>query len=266
MTSKSRSMSLPPLSQGRASRLRLLRQRRHREENGLFLAEGIRVVEDLLASSVAVESAIVAPSLEDTERGRALLDRLLGHCPVELASEAGLRALADTETPQGVVAVAAIPHRELPTTLAERALVLLLDAVQDPGNFGTLVRGADAFGAAAVVTLPGTVDPWNAKAVRAAAGASFRVPLFPLPPDQLAAWCAATGLVLWGAETSGKDVAGLEPPARVGLVLGNEGAGLTPAVRELVAERVAIPIRGAAESLNVAMAGTVLMYLLTAAR
>lgn len=259
-------MSLPPLSEARATRLRRLRQRRHREENGLFLAEGIRVVEDLLASSLVVESAVVAPSLEDTSRGCALLERLLARCPVERASEAGLRTLADAETPQGVLAVAAMPRHALPATVDPPFLVLVLDAVQDPGNFGTLVRGADAFGAAAVVALPGTVDPWNAKAVRAAAGASFRVPLVQASVEALGDWCAAADVVLWGAETAGRDVASLGRPERLALALGNEGAGLTPAVGALLAERVAIPIRGAAESLNVAMAGTVLMYLLTAAR
>ena len=106
-------MSLPPLGQARATRLRRLQQRRHREENGLFLAEGVRVVEDLLASSLAVDSAVVAPSLEDTERGLALLDRLLARCPVERATEAELRSLADAQTPQGVVAVARTPHHDL---------------------------------------------------------------------------------------------------------------------------------------------------------
>lgn len=232
----------------------------------MFLAEGVRVVEELLASSLAVESAVISPSLEDTGRGRSLRERLIARVPVESATEAELRELADTDTPQGVIAVARMPRPSLPDVLPERAVILVLDAVQDPGNFGTLVRGADAFGAALVLALPGTVDPWNGKSVRAAAGSSFRVPVVQAGLDEFVAWCTPRGVALWGAEAAGRDVASLAAPARVALVLGNEGAGLSPAVRAALSERVAIPIRGAAESLNVAMAGTILMYLLTADR
>ena len=259
-------MSNLPLSRSRAKRLRALHQRRHREESGLFLAEGVRLVEDLVASSLGIDSAVVAPSLEDTARGRALLDRLRSRTRVETATEAELRELAETETPQGVVAVGCIPRHALPDRLPDRALVLVLDAVQDPGNFGTLVRGADAFGAAAVVTLPGTVDPWNGKAVRSAAGSCFRVPVIAGSLSDLRAWAQALGVPLWGADAGGEDVAGVPSPARVALVLGNEGAGLTAATRAVLDRTVSIPIRGTAESLNVAMAGTVLMYLLTASR
>lgn len=256
-------MPIPPLSRARAKRLRALRRRRNREESGLFLAEGVRVVEELLASTLAVESAVFAPSLEDTARGRALLQRLAATVPVESTSEGELRELAETESPQGIIAVARMPHHALPRDLPPAATLLALDAVQDPGNFGTLVRGADAFGAAAVIVLPGTVDPWNGKAVRSAAGSSFRVPLVHATLPELGAWAGAHGVVLWGADAAGRDVASLDRPERVALVLGNEGAGLTPEARAVLAERVSIPIRGAAESLNVAMAGTVLMYLLT---
>jgi TrmH family RNA methyltransferase len=259
-------MSNYPLSRARAKRLRTLHARRHREESGLFLAEGVRLVEELVASPLGIDSAVVAPSLEDTPRGRALLDRLRARAPIETATESELRELAETESPQGVVVVACIPRHSLPATLGGRALVLVLDAVQDPGNFGTLIRGADAFGASVVVALPGTVDPWNGKAVRSAAGSSFRVPVVASSAAVLRDWADAHAVRIWGADAAGADVA-LEPvPERVALVLGNEGAGLTAGSRAIVERSVSIPIRGAAESLNVAMAGTVLMYLLTASR
>lgn len=256
-------MSNLPLSQTQARRLRLLRNRRQREENGLFLAEGIRVTEDLLDSGIVIDSAVVSPSLEDNPRGCALLARLKSVAPVHTASDAGLRQLAEAETPQGVVAVARIPRASLPEAMLPGSLLAVLDGVQDPGNLGTLVRSADAFGATAVVALPGTADFWNGKTVRSAAGACFRVPLVQSTVPELGIWAEQLGVVVWGAAAGGVDVASLRRPERLALVVGNEGAGLGAAAGALVSERVGIPIRGAAESLNVAMAGTVLMYLFT---
>jgi TrmH family RNA methyltransferase len=258
-------MSRPILSQTQARRLRTLRNRRQREESGLFLAEGIRVVEELVASPIVIESALVAASLEDTARGRALLARIAEQVPILATTDAGLRQLAETETPQGIVAVARIPSSVLPAVLPARALVTVLDGVQDPGNVGTLVRGADAFGAAAVVALPGTVDFWNGKTVRSAAGGCFRVPLVRCTVPELEQWAGALGVTIWGTAAGGVDVASLPRPSRLALVLGNEGAGLGQEASTAVSEHIAIPIREGAESLNVAMAGTVLMYLLTRA-
>ena len=256
-------MSKLPLSQTQARRLRTLRNRRQREETGLFLAEGIRVVEDLLDSRVVIESVVISPSLEDGQRGRDLLRRLPEGIAVHATTEAGLRQLAETESPQGIVVVAEIPRDTLPSVLPDGTLVAVLDAVQDPGNLGTLVRGADAFGVAAVVALPGTVDFWNGKTVRSAAGACFRVSLVRCTVPELARWAADLDVTLWGTAAGGVDVGSVPRPARLALVLGNEGAGLGSEVGALVSERVGIPMRGTAESLNVAMAGTLLMYLLT---
>lgn len=254
-------MSYPAPSRAQLKRLRALHRRRHREENGLFLAEGIRVLEDLVASSLEIDSVVIAPSLEDSERGRALLDHL--RSPVFQTSDHELAELADTEAPQGIIAAVRIPRHTLPRSVPAGGLALVLDGIQDPGNFGTLVRGADAFGVAPVIGLPGTVDFWNPKAVRAAAGASFRVPLIAATPAELTAWTADAGVVLWGADAGGADVASVPRPPRLALVLGNEGAGLGGALRAQLDAVVSVPIRGAAESLNVAMAGTVLMHLLT---
>jgi TrmH family RNA methyltransferase len=191
-------MPNPPLSQTQARRLRTLRNRRNREESGLFLVEGIRVVEELAASPVVIETVVFAPSLEDTQRGRQLHHQLSARVPVLATTEAGLRQLAETETPQGIMAVARIPRHALPSILPQGALLAVLDGVQDPGNVGTLVRSADAFGVAAVIALPGTVDFWNGKTVRAAAGACFRVPLVHCTLPELAVG-GGSGVTLWGA-------------------------------------------------------------------
>ena len=175
------------------------------------------------------------------------------------ASDAELRGFADTETPQGVLAVAEIPRRALgDLAAADGDVVLLLDAVQDPGNFGTLVRTAEALGAAAVVSLPGTVDAWNPKAVRAAMGSSFRVPLVDAGWDEAEPWLRAAGFRLLAAAGEGAPLG--ERPARAALVLGNEGAGVGDETRRRADALVGIPLRGRAESLNVAAAGAILLH------
>ncbi|HSJ13576.1 MAG TPA: RNA methyltransferase [Longimicrobiales bacterium] len=253
-----------PLSRAERTAVRSLRQRKHRETERRFLAEGVRVVEDLLATGIVLELALVSPTLEDTPRGRDLALALGARTQLRSVTEAELRDLADTETSQGVLVVARMPEERLPATPpGAAALVLALDGVQDPGNFGTLVRSAEAFGAVAVIALPGTVDAWNPKAVRAAAGASFRVPIARHSAAQLAEWARREEFAIWGAAADGESIAGLVAPRRTVLVIGNEGAGLSAAVAPHLRRRVAIPIRGRAESLNAAMAGAVLLYLLS---
>ncbi len=241
--------------------LRTLRQRRAREDEGLFLAEGVRAVEDLAASPLAVRFAVAASSLEDTPRGRALAASLRARgVPVHPADERDLRAWADTETPQGVLAVAEIPRAGLDAIAleADPAVVLVLDAVQDPGNLGTLVRTAEALGAAGVVSLPGTVDAWNPKSVRAAMGSSFRLPVAEAGWDALAPWLERHGAVAV-ATAVGAPLAGALP-RRAALVLGNEGAGVSPETLRRAGLTVGIPLRGRAESLNVAAAGAILLH------
>jgi RNA methyltransferase, TrmH family len=258
------------LSKTEIKRLHGLARHAGRAETGLFLAEGVRLVEELLASPVVPHQAVITSSLEDTPRGAALAGRLRERMPVVEAAEHQLAAIADTAAPQGVAVVAAIPRwrlEDLP--LAERELGVVLDGVQDPGNFGTIVRSADAFGAAWVCTLPGTVDPWNPKAVRSAAGSSLRVPIVETTQEQLKDYLSARGFRTLGADMAGAPVgtAGHDGPAggavRVALVLGNEGAGLRPETRSLLDGTVSVPVRRAIESLNVGVAAGILLYELS---
>jgi RNA methyltransferase, TrmH family len=247
------------------SELRALRSRANRERAGRFLAEGVRVVEDLLASRLEVRWVLSASSLEDNPRGRALLDAVDSRgIPLRRLPDAEFQPLAATDAPQGVIAVADIPARSIDDLDLSRApaVVLVLDAVQDPGNFGTLVRSAEALGAAGVVALKGCVDAWNPKVVRAAAGSSFRLPVVPLSWSRAAGELRGRGCRLLGADVSGDPVAAGWGD-RAALVVGNEGAGLSAEVRAEVDGVVGIPLRGRAESLNVAAAAAILLYELT---
>ncbi|HEX5724921.1 MAG TPA: RNA methyltransferase [Longimicrobiaceae bacterium] len=242
--------------------LRSLHERRHREAEGLFLAEGVRAVEDLLASPLAVRVAAAASSLADTPRGRALRQAVeRAGVPLREVDERELRALAGTETPQGIVAAAEIPRHRLDALAGAPApaAVLVLDAVQDPGNLGTLARTAEALGAAGLVALPGTVDPWNPKAVRAAMGATFRLPVVAAGWDEAAPWLAEHGYAVVAA-VAGAPPLPRPPPPRAALVLGNEGAGVSPETRAHAKLEAGVPLRGRAESLNVAAAGAILLH------
>ncbi|MGH7464757.1 MAG: TrmH family RNA methyltransferase, partial [Longimicrobiales bacterium] len=206
----------------------------------------------------------ISPSLEDTERGRTLAERVRALTATVDVTDAELGQLATTETTQGIVVVAAIPRVTLDAVrLHARSLIIVLDAVQDPGNFGTIVRSADAFGAAMIVALPGTVDPWNPKAVRSAAGSSLRIPIVEATLEALLAYLHAHGGALLGADVEGVSVDRAVHDGVVALALGNEGAGLGAAVRAACDTLVSVPITGAAESLNVGVAAGILMYLLS---
>lgn len=242
--------------------LHALKTRSGREKHGAFVVEGVRVAEEALAAGVDLKFAVVSHSLEDSKRGRALLTALTARTPVQRLKT--LRDIAETETPQGVVLVANIPQTNLDdVVLKDRALVLLLDAIQDPGNLGTLIRSADAFAGAAVIALPGTVDYWNSKVIRAAAGAAFHLPLIEAEDADAFAWLKKNGFEICGADMHGEDVAAATLPSRVALVVGNEGGGLREDTREKLTRILAIPMPGNAESLNVGVAAGILLYELS---
>jgi len=252
------------LSRAEEKLVRALQRRKIREAEHLFLAEGVRVVEALLDSGTDLRLALVAPSLEDTPRGRAVAERLAAHTAVRRLQARELETLAGTESPQGVLVIAGIPRTELEAIdLDGPGVVVALDGIQDPGNFGVVVRSADAFGALFVAALPGTVDPWNPKAVRAAAGSSFRLPVVQVGTGPLVAWLRERGFTIYGADAAGQSAEAKPLAQRAALVLGNEGAGLSAEVRSAVDELLAVPMRGGAESLNVGVAAGVLLYLVT---
>jgi len=241
-----------------------LKRRKSREKQALFVAEGVRSVEELLASAINVRGLLVAPQLEGAERGSALRDRiaLSGH-EVSSVSEAEFRSAAGTDSPQGVLAIGEIPRHAMADLPASGSLrVLILDGVQDPGNTGTILRTAAALGVDATVALPGTVDLWNPKVVRGAMGASFRHPVIQATAEELLSFTGQSGVEIWGADTTGASVDSAAPPRRLALAVGNEGAGLSSFLRERVTRLVSLPITGAVESLNVAVAAGILLYQL----
>jgi TrmH family RNA methyltransferase len=241
-----------------------LQRRKARETQGFFLAEGIRVVEELVRSGIDLELAVTATALEDNPRGRALKQALSARVRVKEIGDRELRAHAATDQPQGVLVVARVPLMDLQSIVpGSRSVVLIADAVQDPGNLGTLIRVADAFAATALITLTGTVDVWNPKVVRSSAGSCFHLPVLASSTLAVREWTERHGFQVLGADTNGIAIEEVGAGSRVALVVGNEGAGLQSDTRALVGQTVSIRMPGRAESLNVAVAAGILMYLLT---
>lgn len=241
-----------------------LRRRRARERQKLFAAEGVRSVEELLRSPLSVRGVLVAPQLADAPRGAALL-AALRQGSVEVAEVGPLEfaSAAETESPQGVLAMAEIPGLSLDAiAVGAVARIVVLDAVQDPGNVGTILRTAGALGATAVISMPGTVDLWNAKVVRSAMGAGFHFPVLSASWAEVDEFRQRNAVVLWGADASGPALATLDAPARLALVVGNEGAGLSPDARARVETLASLPIGSIVESLNVAVATGIFLYQL----
>ncbi|ADU50946.1 tRNA/rRNA methyltransferase (SpoU) [Thermaerobacter marianensis DSM 12885] len=254
----------------RIKRLRKLQERRHRRQLGATLVEGRRFVEEALAAGRPVRQAIYTAAFAAAPAGAALL-RALAAAGTELAevTDRLLEAVAMTETPQGIVAEVAVdePAPVGPAWWRQVAegrlpLALLPDGVQDPGNLGTLVRAAAGLGAAGAVLVPGTVDPFHPRAVRASAGACLRLPMARADSAAGAAESArAAGLAVWVAEAEAATPCWAVDWRRPCLlVVGNEGAGVSPEVQRYATGRVAIPLAGGIGSLNVAMAGCILLY------
>jgi RNA methyltransferase, TrmH family len=244
-----------------------LGRRKARERSGLFVAEGVRTVEELLASGLPITGVLTCDLLDRTPRGAALAARLLGAgAEVVRVSEREFRSASGTEHPQGILAIAERPALtldalDLPTT----SRLLVLDGIQDPGNVGAMLRTAAALGVHATVVLPGTVDPLNAKVVRSAVGIQFRHRTVECTAEALTGFLGRLGVPLWGADAAGDEVGSLAAdglPPRLALAVGNEGAGLTAPVRDACARSVALAMAPGVESLNVAVAAGILLFAL----
>ncbi len=255
------------LSKEKTRLVERLRNPRLRPREGFFLVEGIRGIREVLRAPgpPEVRFALAAPRLLETEAGGELRSRLSqGRFPVVEVSDEEMEALSDTGRSQGALLVVAEPRGSLDALPAvPRPRLLLLDGLQDPGNVGTLVRAAWAFGVDGVLALDGTVDPWNAKVVRASAGALLHLPVVRAPWAEAAAWLAVRKVPLLVADARGEDIRGFRPECPWALVVGNEGAGPRRALLSAGARTLAIPMVPGADSLNAGVAGAILLFSLT---
>ncbi|MEO8200311.1 MAG: RNA methyltransferase [Gemmatimonadota bacterium] len=241
--------------------IRDLHRRKARERRGFTLAEGVRLVEEAVESGVQILGAVVSPNLESGERGRQLVAALERRdVLIERVGDESLVKLADTEHPQGVIAVVHSPNWSVADLQRnDQRVVVVLDAVQDPGNVGAILRTALGLGAAGVVALPGTAELTNPKVLRGSMGAYFRLPAVCLDFPQFEDWVEENKMTVLVADSGGVPIHETRANGPVALVLGNEGGGVRPALRT-AGTAVAIRLVPGSESLNVAVAAGILLY------
>jgi TrmH family RNA methyltransferase len=250
---------MEPLTAGntRVKEARKLSRRSVRTERRLFLADGPKAVEGALAVEGCVVEVFATPAALAQHAG------LLAEAPVTLVDERALASLSDSVSPAGVVAVCR--HLDAPlehvVTVSARLLAICAD-VRDPGNAGTVIRTADAAGADAVVLAGRSVDAYNPKTVRSTVGSLFHLP-FAIEPDPAVAVRAAQarGLTVLAADGAGEvDLFEADLSGPTAWLFGNEAWGLPDDLAALADHRVAIPIHGRAESLNLSTAAAVCLY------
>ncbi len=242
----------------RVKQLRAAFQGHDRLSSGLVAIEGEHLVEEALRSGINPRTVF----LTEHHPAPASLPRDVE--VILLASDVFASAV-ETRSPQGIAALIEPPAHTLASIFDGRTTPLLLIAagLQDPGNLGTIVRSAEAFGATGILTTPGTVSPWNQKALRASVGSIFRLPVVSATQQEIATLQSTHDLQLFAAVAAGKDVlpaheADLRQPA--GILIGNEGSGLSPEWLALASSRITIPCPGPVESLNAAIAASLLLY------
>ncbi len=238
---------------------RKLNQRRYRHETQRMLIEGLRLVEDAWESSVRPQTVFFDPEIACQHPRVAMLVKRMIEAGIQcLSCTATLfQSLTETVTPQGIAAVVPLPTLPIPT---RSSLILVLDRVRDPGNAGTLLRSAEAAGVDLVLIGPETVDPFNEKVVRAAMGSHFRLPLRVCEVWSDVMAYIDVGVPIYLAEgeaTTAYDEVDWQHPSL--LVVGGEAAGASVEARR-VATPIAIPMLGRTESLNAAMAGTIMLF------
>jgi RNA methyltransferase, TrmH family len=250
------------MAQTLAKLIRNLQRRNSRRRLPLAVVEGVRLVEEALGADLAFEGAVVSSTLHRAERGARLSECLQkAGVGIQQVSERELADLADTDTPQGIVAVVQHPHWSVADLCVEHGRpILVLDGVQDPGNVGTLLRTGYALGAGGVILLPGNARLTHPKVLRAAMGTSFRLPAVQLGAVEFRAWLEDEGVTLWATATSGRDLSGLPRPARLALLVGNEGAGVRFELEEIAEVTVGVPIARDVDSLNVAVAAGIILH------
>jgi RNA methyltransferase, TrmH family len=240
-----------PLTKAALQRLRALRDKKHREADGHYVVESVKVVRELLAAGVAFDELYVTSAWPGGPPPGAI-----ELTPVEMA-----RA-SHYPTPSPVLAVGRITRPALAPDELSRGLTLALDGVQDPGNVGTLLRLADWFGLDRVLLSPGCADRHGQKVINASMGSFVRIRAIDTDlPGPLAA-AAAVGVPVLGCDLAGDDVAALPALRDAVVVIGGEGRGLSPAVAATLTRRVTIPRHGRAESLNAAVAAGIVCAVL----
>jgi TrmH family RNA methyltransferase len=261
------------LSKAKLKELGKLKAKKERTAQGKFLIEGLRLCEEAAASSWSIELALFTRSFGEKAREKTLLKRLhsSGVESIVVKSQ-DLARLSDTVTAQGIICLVKAKQPSLDDlwikdrlSASKSQVVLALEGISDPGNVGTLIRTADAFGVAAVLLSLDAVELYNPKVIRSTMGSVFHLPIFDeINLERVIPQMKKTNFLILGTHvTQGKGARQVRPSRRTCLLIGSEAKGLSRRLIGLSDELIHIPSPGKAESLNVAVAGGILLYEIT---
>jgi len=240
------------------SKIKLIRaltgRPKERREAGAFLAEGVRLVEEAYTANCQIRFVFYTNEL--SERGRGLIKKLeLKGIEIDEVKSELFNSLTETETPQGILAV--LNDLQVPIPSSPN-FILIPDQVRDPGNLGTLLRSADGAGVQAVYLPPETTDAFAPKAVRSGMGAHFRLPIRSRSWDEIHQ--LTKGLQIFLADMEGQSCWDSDLRQPLALIIGGEAEGASEQAQKLADQKISIPMNGKTESLNAAVAGSVLMF------
>jgi len=243
--------------------IKSLKNRKYRDEKGLFFIEGTRFVREALLENADICKIAITDKFHDNPPNKDLLDSIK-HAGYEICilTERLFKEISDTENPQGILAVIRKKTYSFERVLSESSFILFLDSLQDPGNLGTIIRTADAAGADGIILSKGCVDLYNPKVLRATMGSIFHIPVL-----QAADLVEAIGIVrakgfgVYAAHLKGKvNYFDVDMKKRTAIIIGNEANGISEEISAQADMLVRIPMPGRAESLNASVAAGLLMY------
>jgi len=235
-----------------------LKSKQGRMEQGVYLVEGFKLVEEAIHSKVDIQSIIYGPEHEIPFSWQEWINET--GITLFQVSQSIIEKLAETKSPQGFYAVIQ-PNKSHLQSLTNKRFLLLVDEVQDPGNLGTIIRSADAAGVEAIVLGAGTVDVYNGKVIRSAMGSMFHVTFIEDDLNKLILNLRKEGFIVVGTSPHAeKNYFELDYNQKMAILVGNESRGLSKERIEQVDQMVKIPFVGLAESLNVAIATSVILF------
>jgi TrmH family RNA methyltransferase len=254
---------LRPISSRHNAAVKELRRAFHEGEplsDGAIAIKSVRTIEEAIRSGLRFRAVFFAESARP--RANRLLPQFAAGVETLVLPDDVFQSVVATETPQGVAALVRLKPHKMEDLLAIPApLIVAAAGVQDPGNLGTMIRSAEAFGAAGVLVGAGTVSAYNSKVVRASAGSLFRMPVLAVEFPAVLAKLREAGLRLLAASShKGTAVDAADLTDGVVVLIGNEGAGVPKELLRLVDMEVAIPHRGSVESLNAGVAASIVLY------
>lgn len=243
--------------------IKSLYRKKERWNSKLFLVEGIKIVEECIDNNYPIENIIYTDELFNITGGEEIYEKIKLYDKLIYVPQKLFKEISDTENPQGIMAIAKFTQRPINKLFkSKNPFILFLDEVQDPGNMGTIIRTADAFNIDGIVVSEGSVDIYNPKVVRSTMGSIFRIPIYHTW-DKIGTIkeLKNRGFEIFTTSLEGKDyIYNIDFKGSSVILIGNESKGVSFELHSLANQWIKIPILGETESLNVAVASSIIMY------